>query len=132
MKKDVDYAYNKHGGLYIVSHYNKFSQLHNENGPSRIVYSDDSSYVQYYYYHKNGLLHNENGPAFIYYSSAYKIYEEKYFIDNKLHRLDGPAIIHYYESGRVKDKYFYINQCPITNCKTLKEFKLYLKTLCLN
>lgn len=60
----------------------------------------DEFYLIKYFNEKNE-LHNENGPAKImFFSNGQKNYEE-YWINGKRHNDKGPAVISYYKSGEI-------------------------------
>lgn len=82
-----------------------------------------------YYYRDE--FHRLGGPAIIVYYLNGAIKQHMYFINGNLHRTDGPAAIYYDKIGRKRYKKYYIDGEHLSNIKSDKQLKHYLKSLIL-
>jgi len=76
-----------------------------------IIYHDNGN-IEREYWHKEGngsYWHREDGPAIITYHDTGELYDEEWWVDNKLHRIDGPAFIRYYLSGEKKHEEWWVD-----------------------
>jgi len=118
LRKEVSYWPN--GSKKQEVWYNEAGELHRDNGPAVIMYSqsgakifeewrkngliwrkDGPAIVEYFesgekasesWFNNKGKIHREGAPAYIKYERDGTISQEEYYKDGKLHRLDGPAV----------------------------------------